>query len=309
VDKKSLRSRLLVVGIFLVFIGTGILPTVAQDIKNQSQITSAGNWLYVGGGGSGNYSKIQDAIDNASDNDTIYVYSGMYNENIVINKSISLLGQQRETTILLGANGSDIILLQDCSAVLTGFTIQKYDKTNDIGIGIVDCWSTYIYENYVTSCDIGIWATDFESSVISNNIFLNCTNGMFIDLIANITITQNRIEGNGKGYGIGFGGVGFGLLYKNYITRNSIMNNSLGLILIGAWSVVIQENNFIGNQQHAVFITSFLNKWNQNYWGQSSRFPKVILGSLGGFMVNKKIPLINFDWHPAQEPYDILRMS
>jgi hypothetical protein len=45
-----------------------------------------------------------------------------------------------------------------------------------------------------------------------------------------------------------------------------------------------------------------LNKWNQNYWNQPSILPKIIPGRLG---LGGRIPFINFDWHPAQEPYDI----
>jgi hypothetical protein len=45
--------------------------------------------LYVGGTGEGNYSRIQDAIDDAVDGDTVFVYddSSPYYEHIRINKS------------------------------------------------------------------------------------------------------------------------------------------------------------------------------------------------------------------------------
>ena len=299
-------KKCLAVGIILLFFGTFIIPTIAKITEKPFGPTSRGNWLYVGGSGPGNYTKIQDAIDNASDNDNIYVYSGVYNENIVINKSISLIGQDRDSTKILGANGTEIIRLQDCSVELKGFTIQKCNGTNIIGIYIVDCWSTHIHENLVTSCDIGILMGSTDSTIISNNTIFNCSNGMFISVIANITITYNNIEGNGKGSGIELSIVAFGIRYKNYITRNSIMNTSLGLSLQGAWSVVIQENNFIGNQKDAFFIFSFFNKWNQNYWNQPSILPKIIPGRLG---LRGYIPLINFDWHPAQEPYDIPGMT
>jgi len=46
--------------------------------------------LYVAPGTS-----IQSAIDNAENGHTIYVYPGNYNESIVINKSISLIGIAR----------------------------------------------------------------------------------------------------------------------------------------------------------------------------------------------------------------------
>jgi hypothetical protein len=56
---------------------TGIIVSTAKDIE-KSQTTSKGNWLYVGGSGPGNYTKIQDAIDNASNGDTVFVFNGTY---------------------------------------------------------------------------------------------------------------------------------------------------------------------------------------------------------------------------------------
>ncbi|MBP1662308.1 MAG: hypothetical protein H6P94_557, partial [Thermoplasmatales archaeon] len=60
------------VGPILLFLGACIVPMTAQDAE-KSFSTSSGTWLYVGGSGPGNYTKIQDAIDNASDGDTIFV--------------------------------------------------------------------------------------------------------------------------------------------------------------------------------------------------------------------------------------------
>jgi parallel beta-helix repeat protein len=299
-EKKTMKRKWLAVEIIFLFIGTSFTSAIAQDTEKYTIPASRG-WLYVGGVGPGNYTKIQDAIDNASDEDTIFVYSGIYNENIVINKSIVLIGQGRETTKILGANGTEIIRLQDCRVDLTGFTIQKFNKTNSACISIIDCWDCHIYENNITLCEIGLLMGNTDSTIISNNTFFNCSIGMYIGPLANITITYNRIEGNGKGTGIMLLGVAFGIRYKNYITRNSILNNSLGLSLQGAWSVFILENNFIGNQKDAFMLFSFFNKWNQNYWNQPSNLPKIIPGRLG---LRGLIPLINFDWHPAQEPYD-----
>ena len=83
------------VGIILLFIGTAIIPSSGQKMEKLSLPTSRGNILYVGGSGPGNYSKIQDAIDNASDGDTVFVFndSSPYNENIIVNKQISLIGE------------------------------------------------------------------------------------------------------------------------------------------------------------------------------------------------------------------------
>jgi parallel beta-helix repeat protein len=293
------------VGIIFLFIGSCIIPTTAQNIEKSSQLTSRGNWLYVGGSGSENYTKIQDAIDTASEGDTVFVYSGSYNENIVINKSIVVTGQDRDTTIIMGGNNSEIIEIKESSVEFKGFTIQKYNETNIIGIMIRGCWSCHISQNTVKSCYYGILVTESESLIVSNNTILDCSYGIVNVIIGNITITENTIDGNGEGSGIELQVT----IFKNYITRNSITNNSLGINLIFTLSTVVQENNFLQNQQQAFFTSSFLSVWRQNYWNQSHILPKVIPGQFGGMLLHRKIPLINFDWRPAQEPFVISGMS
>ena len=54
-----------------------ITPSVAIDtIRPLSMPTFNGKTLYVGGSGEGNYTKIQDAINDSSDGDTVFVYNG-----------------------------------------------------------------------------------------------------------------------------------------------------------------------------------------------------------------------------------------
>lgn len=61
-----------------------------------SQRSKAVSVIIVDDDRNADYKKIQDAINNASEGDTIYVRSGTYNENIAINKSINLIGEKRK---------------------------------------------------------------------------------------------------------------------------------------------------------------------------------------------------------------------
>jgi len=65
------------------------------------EITS-GTTFYVGGNGPGTYTKIQEAIDDASSGDTVFVYNGTYYEHLNINKTIDLIGEDKNTTIIDG---------------------------------------------------------------------------------------------------------------------------------------------------------------------------------------------------------------
>ncbi len=78
--------------------------------KKSNPTSSNGKTLYVGGSGPNNYTKIQDAINDSSDGDTVFVYddSSPYYENLVIEKSIHLIGEAKETTVIDANDNSTI---------------------------------------------------------------------------------------------------------------------------------------------------------------------------------------------------------
>ena len=139
--QKSWVKKGLVFGIFVLFVEAGVASTLNGNQSINSKPLSRGNILYVGGSGPGNYTKIQDAIDNASDTDTIIVYPGIYYENqIIINKALKIQGAGAATTII---DGSDAILTSDglvriiASGDVTfqGFTVRNAGGPSGYGSG------------------------------------------------------------------------------------------------------------------------------------------------------------------------------
>ena len=229
--RHLLLRKSVAIGIILLFIGTCIIPTTAQD--NEKPLpTSRGSWLYVGGSGPGNYSKIQDAIDNTSDGDTVFVFNGTYIGYVILNKSINLIGEDKNTTFITGFFAFTIIILSDWVNI-KGFTIQYGGRLGE-GVRIDSCHNnftnniiempkdrirvsgdsntvsgntikdTYIYlsgdsntisDNTITNNNYGIYLTDCCDNIISNNSFFN--SGFFIadDTIWNNTVTNNTVNG------------------------------------------------------------------------------------------------------------------
>jgi len=171
-----LFKKILIIGIIILFLGTCIIPSVAIDtVKEFSIPISNGNTLYVGGSDPGNYTKIQDAIDNASNGDTVFVYNGTYQEKTIkIEKVIKLLGEDRNTTFLDGEYSEGIIVsvrtsdvtiqeltLQNCYADYFGYAIRLFNTSRVIeNINIADCRIKY--------CDRGILYKSVVNLLITN---------------------------------------------------------------------------------------------------------------------------------------------
>ncbi|MCD6473882.1 MAG: right-handed parallel beta-helix repeat-containing protein [Thermoplasmata archaeon] len=94
-------------------------------IMPQNKVYSYNNVLYVGGHGEGNYSSIQAAINAAPPGYTIFVYPGVYKENLYINKSISLIGENRETTIIDGCHKGFVVRINASNVTIKNFTIRN----------------------------------------------------------------------------------------------------------------------------------------------------------------------------------------
>lgn len=71
------------------------------------------------------YPTIQAAIDNATDGDTIRIWDGTYYENIVVNKSVSLIGNSTHGTVIDGSGSGDVVVLAEDGASISGVTIRN----------------------------------------------------------------------------------------------------------------------------------------------------------------------------------------
>ena len=120
-------NRLLIIGVLFLFISSSIFSISGVDTEQSIQSLSSGKTLYVGGSGPGNYTKIQDAIDEASDGDTVFVYddSSPYYEKLVVDKSINLIGEDKYTTIIDGRNSGVVVQITADRVNISEFEIQN----------------------------------------------------------------------------------------------------------------------------------------------------------------------------------------
>jgi parallel beta-helix repeat protein len=223
------------------------------------QIQGFTNIIIVDQGGGGNYTSIQEGINNANNGDTVLVYPGTYYENINFNgKSItvaSLLLTTQDTiyisqTIINGnQNGSVVKFVsgEGLNSIIKGFTI-----TNGFASGIdsfpagggIKCInsSPTIVKNIIKENDChwyidggGIYCKNSNSHILNNTISDNegAYNGAGICIYdsSEVLIKGNVIFNNltWSGYGIAKGGGIFcgGNMCYAVIEQNTICNNTV----------------------------------------------------------------------------------
>jgi parallel beta-helix repeat protein len=125
--KKAKNVR--IVGIFLVIVLSSLAPLTAQTSTRTARgLSIEGTVLFVGGSGPGNYTRIQDAINDSHDGDTVYVYaaSSPYHEHLEIANSIMLLGENETTTEINGSTldtSLDTVNITGNHVTVSGFHI------------------------------------------------------------------------------------------------------------------------------------------------------------------------------------------
>ena len=78
------------------------------------------------------YSTIQEAIDAANPGATILVRSGVYREHVVVNKTLSLVGESRDTTIIDGDGAGTVVSVTADNVNVSGFRIQNGEVGLDL---------------------------------------------------------------------------------------------------------------------------------------------------------------------------------
>ncbi|OYT61070.1 hypothetical protein B6U81_03935 [Thermoplasmatales archaeon ex4484_30] len=160
-----------------------------------------GNTLYVGGSGPNNYTRIQDAINDASNGDTIFVYddSSPYYENLIIDKSIRLIGEDKEITIIDGMKKGNVIKINANDVVIKNFTIINGYKKWYLSSGIyINSSCNSIYNCNICSNECGIYVGNGYNRIEECHIYLNNYTGVVLSSPSNI-IGNCKIYKNEKG--------------------------------------------------------------------------------------------------------------
>jgi len=180
---------------------------------------------------------IQDLIDTASSGDIINIMPGIYNEQLIIDKPLTLLGPEIDDGIAI-IDGSGLTDAPTIHISSSNITIDKLTIQNGPTHGIFVGSDT---------------ALDLHDIVISNNNIKGHGNAGIITFYnASMIIDSNNIENNGIGTGFNRGGI---ILYPNgatTIANNTISNNTIeGIFARESADGLIIENNKIINHSNS----------------------------------------------------------
>jgi parallel beta-helix repeat protein len=199
----------------------------------------------------GQYPTIQGAINAASPGDTVLVSSGTYHENLVITKSVNLVGASPSNAIIdASGSGFGINITAATAVYVSGFTIRNTDVYNS-----------------------GILIADSSNVTVSGNIVHASvqTNGTYIVNSNSLTVKGNTFTGNLYGISVlrGFGnllqgnnvtGNGTGDIYIAQSSGNRIVNNTIRKSLSGlmlrdeALGNVVARNLIANNTSEGIFL-------------------------------------------------------
>ena len=187
-------------GIMLTLLLTGML-TLALNIRI---VKSEPTTIVV----PDDYEKIQWAIGNASDGDTIFVRADTYYERVTISKSISLIGENRSTSIIDGNGTGTVVSIYSNFVTVRGFTIQN---------------SGFPFAGLPSGIEMG----GFSNCTITNNIITSNKGGIALLFGGKHTVTNNTISSNYYGIYIVYS-------VNNTIFYNYFLNNTNQAYITGA---------------------------------------------------------------------------
>jgi parallel beta-helix repeat protein len=264
--------------LFLIVYLLSVLPLINHQISVKASQTT---WVVDASLGD----TIQEAINNASSGATIFVRSGTYHENVAINKSVSLVGENMDSTIIYGTGNGSVVSIVADGVNFTGFTVRNSGaNAYDSAIRIEHSSGVVITYNKITENTNGIGVFSSSNNVFSGNtIFYNEFYGIEFFSSNNNVISGNVISKNYDGIYLSYSGgnvfSGNTIFYNefygieffssryNVISGNVISKNYNGIYLTFSSNNIFYHNSFNNTNQ---VISDSTNFWNYdgegNYW-------------------------------------------
>jgi len=176
------------------------------------------------------YAAIQEAINanETLDRHTIFVEAGIYFENVIVNKTLSLIGENEEATIVDGGGNGDALTIIANSASLSTFTLQAPSLFNQ-ALRLENVSDTTIVNNTLKNSFSGLAVRFSNFNTIMNN---SIAPGEYYSTFVNSS--YNTLTGNIVG----------GLLLRDSFNNTLAENAIESFRLSFSPNTKLRENNF-----------------------------------------------------------------
>lgn len=145
------------------------------------------------------YASLQKAINNAAPGDTILVREGTYQEDIIVNKSVSLIGADRDLTIIHGQDSQYVVSITSTNVVFINFTVRK-DPQNSLGSGVlVSSDGNVIRNNNIVDNYYGMIVYSSHNNLIESNVISNNSLGVSYYFSSSNVFSGNLVADNIEG--------------------------------------------------------------------------------------------------------------
>jgi parallel beta-helix repeat protein len=252
--------------------------------SNIQQVQAEPKTWIVDDDGPADFSSIQEAINAASSGDTIYVKNGTYYENVEVNKTVLLIGESKENTIVDGGGNAAVIYVEKDNVLVTGFTVRNsgwgYYYYESSGISTAMASFCNISDNIATNIRYGISSWLGQNNSISLNTISNAEQGISLNGPQYTTVISNSIWNTSTGIGLWVNSAYTTIITNTIsdssdtgihadntpcvlITNNVIADNYYGIYLSQSYFDKIYHNSFVNNSQQVVLSNSAT--WDNGY--------------------------------------------
>jgi len=214
--------------IFATFLTLSLNITQTDGLAHAA--TSSNNLRVVDPNGS-----IQRAINEAAEGETILVKSGTYREYpIIVNKTLTIIGESMEDSILDGEGAASIIFLITANnVIIKNFTIRNTNKSDKIrGTAIRIFKSTNVQINKVTAKNnyVGVEFLSTNFAIVARCKIFEGVWGIYIhDKSANNVFFSNTIANNSIGIYIPDLNSRYNKFYHNNFINNTNQVSSFSI--------------------------------------------------------------------------------
>jgi len=239
-----------------------VVSPLAIAIPNLESVMASPTTVWV----PDNYTTIQKAINAVKTGDIIRVRATTYYEHVVVNKTVSLIGEDSSATIIDGNGTGTVVLVTADNVVVSDLTV----KNGEFGIRIDSSASCTISGINANDNVDGIHiSSSYDCVVMESNASSNDRRGIFLNSAWNSQIIGNTVNNNRKYYGYG---INLNASWNCLINGNVANNNYYdGLGFLNSSNCIVSENNVWSNDFLGIWLDTSRNiTVSRNYFGNNT---------------------------------------